>query len=327
MDPRTRFVPLPENRSARQAVDRLARAAGRGADFPLLFVHGPPGAGKSHLAGTAVEHVAQVDPPRTALTLAAAELGRDLLMPPTERRETAREAAGSDLLVLEDVQHLPPAAGDELAAILDRRQARRRATLVTAVRGPAELGHGARLASRLAGGLVVSIPPLGESSRRQLAAALCADRQLRVADDVIGWLARDPGGARPILGGIAHLEVLAKLHPPPLTLAVVMAELPAPESDESPLERIAAQVAERYRVPVKALRGPSRVRNVAWARQVAMSVARSAGFSFPQIGAYFGRDHTTVMHSCAKVAGLAAKDVALARELGELCASTASGAA
>ena len=319
MDPRTRFVPLPENRSAHEAVDRLIQAAARGADFPLLFIHGPPGSGKSHLAATAVERVAQGEPPRTALTLGAAELGRELLMPPTERREAAREAAGADLLVLEDVQHLPPAAGDELAAILDRRQTRRRATLVTAVRGPAELGQRSRLSSRLAGGLVVSIPPLGESSRRQLAAALCEDRKLKVTDDVIAWLARDPGGARPILGGIAHLEALAKLHPPPLTLAVVTAQLPpVPQANESPLERIAIQVAERYRVPVKALRGPSRVKNVAWARQVAMSVARAAGFSFPQIGAYFGRDHTTVMHSCAKVAERAAADVALARELREL---------
>lgn len=325
MDPR--FVPLPENRSAHEAVDRLIAAVIRGADVPLLFVHGPPGSGKSHLAAAAVEQVARAEPPRTAQTLAAAELGRDLLQMPTERRETAREAAGSDLLVLEDVQHLPPAAGDELAAILDRRQARRRVTLITAVRGPAELGQRARLSSRLAGGLVVGISPLAKSSRKLLAAALCQDRQLRVTDDVIGWLARDPGGARPILGAIAHLEALARLHPPPLTLAVVTAELPAMPADESPLERIVAQVAERFRVPVRALRGPSRVRNVAWARQVAMSVARAAGFSFPQIGAFFGRDHSTVMHSCARVAERVATDVALARELRELCAATASGAA
>jgi chromosomal replication initiator protein len=313
-----RFVPLPENRSARQAVDRLAEAARRGADFPLLFLHGPPGSGKSHLAATLVESVAQGEPPRTAQTVAAAEIGRDLLQLPTDRRAVAREAVGCDLLVIEDVQHLPPAAGDELAAILDRRQARRRATLVTAVRGPAELSLPARLTSRLAGGLVVGIPPLGEASRRQLAGALCEDRRLKVTDDVIGWLARDPGGARPILGRIAHLEALAKLHPPPLTLAVVTAELPAVPDDESPLERIAARVAERHRVSVKALRGSSRVRNVAWARQVAMSVARAAGFSFPQIGAYFGRDHSTVMHSCAKVAELAAGDAGLANELDEL---------
>jgi chromosomal replication initiator protein len=269
--------------------------------------------------GTLVESVATSEPPRTAQVLAAAELGRDLLQPPIERRAVAREAVGCDLLVIEDVQHLPPAAGDELAGILDRRQARRRATMVTAVRGPAELGHLARLESRLAGGLVVGISPLSEASRRQLAAALCEDRQLRVDEDVIAWLARDPGGARPILGGIAHLEALAKRRPPPLTLDMVRKELPAaPDPEGSPLERIAERVAERFQIPVKALRGPSRIKNVAWARQVAMSVARSAGFSFPQIGAFFGRDHSTVMHSCAKVGERAAADAGLAKELREL---------
>src|SRR5947209_3221080 len=176
MDPR--FVPLPENRSAGQAVDRLTEAVARGAEFPLVYLHGPPGSGKSHQANTLIERVAQGE--RSAQTLAAAELGRELLRPPVERREVSREAVGTDLLVIEDVQHLPPAAGGELAAILDRRQARRRATLVTAVRGPAELEHASRLTSRLAGGLVVGIPPLSEPSRRQLAAALCADRQLKV---------------------------------------------------------------------------------------------------------------------------------------------------
>jgi chromosomal replication initiator protein len=175
------------------------------------------------------------------------------------------------------------------------------------------------LTSRLAGGLVVGISPLSEASRQQLAAALCEDRQLRVDDDVVAWLARDPGGARPILGGIAHLEALAKRHPPPLTLDILKKELPAaPDPEGSPLERIAEKVAERFRVPVKALRGPSRVKNVAWARQVAMSVARSTGFSFPQIGAFFGRDHSTVMHSCAKVGERAAEDAGLAKELREL---------
>jgi chromosomal replication initiator protein len=167
---------------------------------------------------------------------------------------------------------------------------------------------------------VVNIPPLSEPSRRQLAAALCADRQLKVTDDVITWLARDPGGARPIIGGIARLVALARLHPPPLSLSAVMDELPVVTDDASPLERIVERVAERYRVSVKTVRGPSRVRNVAWARQVAMSVARSAGFSFPQIGAFFGRDHSTVMHSCAKVTERAADDIAVAQEIRDLAA-------
>ena len=317
MDALDRFVVLPENRSALRAVEQVAA----GAEFPLLFLHGPPGSGKSHLAAGLVERMIQAHPAKTAQSAAAAELGRALLQLPQDRRPVSREAAAADLLILEDVQHLQPAAGDELAYILDRRQARRKPTVVTAVRGPADLNATARLNSRFVGGLVVGIAPLGEPSRRELAARLCEEHGLKVGDDVLGWLARDPGGARPILGAIARLEALARRHPV-LTLPVVTAELPDVADDQSPLERLATRVAARFRVAPKALRGPSRVRHVVWPRQVAMYVARQAGFSLPAIGAYFGgRDHTTVMHGCQKVAQVAADDARLARELGDLRAS------
>jgi chromosomal replication initiator protein len=316
MDALARFVPLAENRSALRAVEQLAAAAAQGADFPLLFLHGPPGSGKSHLAAGLIERVTQSSPAKTAQTVAAAEFGRAVLQRPQDRQPVLREATGVDLLVIEDVQHLPPAAGDEVAYVLDRRQARRTPTLITASCGPVELNASPRLNSRLVGGLVVGIQPLGEPSRRELATRLCAERGLKVAYDVLGWLARDPGGARPILGGLARLEALAKVHRPPLTLAVVTAEVAEPPDDESPLERLAARVASKFKVSAKALRGPSRERHVVWPRQVAMYVARQAGYSLPRIGAYFGgRDHTTVMHSCDKVARLAADDSRLAQEL------------
>ena len=309
------FVQLPENRSAYAAMKRL----GSGANLPLLVLHGPPGSGKSHLVQSFAVHVTQSDPAKTIQVHPAAELGRALLRPALERREVSRDAIACDLLVIEDLQHLPVAAGDAIAHILDRRQARRRPTVVTAVRGPADIETSPRLASRLTGGLVVAIQPLSESSRRLLATSLCRERDLQVDDDVIAWLARDPGGARPILGSIARLEVLAQKHPPPLTLAQVTKGLPATFEPSSPLYRFAAAVASRFHIDTRSLRGPSRSKNIAWPRQVAMYVARQAGYSFPQIGAYFGnRDHTTAMHSCDKVTRLIANDVALAQEIRDL---------
>jgi chromosomal replication initiator protein len=319
-DALTRFTSLPENRSAHEAVARLAAAfVGRG-DFPLLVLHGPPGSGKSHLVAGLIERVVQTIPDVTAQTAAAAELGRTLLMPPAERQPTVRDLGGCDLLAVEDLQHLPPGAADDLAAILDRRQARRKPTVVTAVRGPADLGLPARLTDRLAGGLVVGIAPLGPASRVQLAQALCSAHEIRVTEEVISWLAQDPGGGRPILGNITRLGALAKLHPPPLSMRVVTAELVAPPvTDGSALDRIATEVAARYRVGVKALKGQSRVANVVWPRQVAMYAARAAGLSLAEIGRYFGgRDHTTVLHACEKVADRLANDPGLGQELRDL---------
>ena len=314
-----RFVQVPENLAAYQAVLRLVSAV----KFPLLLLHGPAGTGKSHLVQALVERFTQADGVRTARVLAAAEVGRALLQPPFERGSVRREAIDCDLLVIEDVQHLQLAAGDEIAHILDRRQARRKFSVITAIRGPADLDAAPRLASRLLGGIVVGIRPLGETSRRELATVLCRDRRLTVTDDVIAWLARDPGGARPILGGIVQLEALAKLHPPPLTMAHVTADLPSePVGGQSALDKLAARVAARFGVDVRSIRGPSRQRQFVWPRQVAMFVARQAGYSFPQIGEYFGgRDHSTVMHGCDKIAEAVNEDYELARQLRELRAT------
>src|SRR5438874_633324 len=99
MDALARFVPLAENRSAHRAVEQLAAAIGHGTDFPLLFLHGPPGSGKSHLAAGLIERVTQANPARTAQTVAAAEFGRSLLQPPQDRLpEGAAELGGRDRL-------------------------------------------------------------------------------------------------------------------------------------------------------------------------------------------------------------------------------------
>ncbi len=76
------------------------------------------------------------------------------------------------------------------------------------------------------------------------------------------------------------------------------------------VENIQRVVSEYFRIPLKELVGPKRTRIYARPRQLAMGLARElTGDSFPEIGmAFGGRDHSTVMHACEKVASLREQD-------------------
>lgn len=51
-------------------------------------------------------------------------------------------------------------------------------------------------------------------------------------------------------------------------------------------------------VPDYEILGESRIREFVRARQYAMWKCREQGYSFPEIGRVFNRDHTTIIHGC-----------------------------
>ena len=69
-------------------------------------------------------------------------------------------------------------------------------------------------------------------------------------------------------------------------------------------------VAEYYKIRVSDLLSPRRSRTITRPRQIAMSLGKElTSHSLPEIGnAFGGRDHTTVLHACRKVAELRDSD-------------------
>src|SRR5438105_13649590 len=160
-----RFVSLPENRLALAAVQELAREFPHRASSPQpLVLHGPSGAGKTHLMAALVREVTRRST-ATVAQLSAADL--DVAQ---ERDELLETAATSDLTTVEDIQLLPERGEERVVHLVEQRLAQRRPTVVTARVGPQKLAEhfSARLTSRLAGGLVVALEPLQPSSRLTL---------------------------------------------------------------------------------------------------------------------------------------------------------------
>src|SRR4051812_38624131 len=210
------FLALPENRSALRAVRLLAKAvrAGRRPPFGPLVLHGPPGTGKTHLTTALLNKLSAGGV--TARAVAVGDAARFSADDPTSGLADP-DLAACDLLVLEDVQLLPPRATDAACDLLDRRLARRRAVVLTANTGPGSLGHlPQRFTSRLAGGLVVQLESPGPAGRRVILAAAAAARNVRLAPDALDWLAGQANGVRPLLGLLNNLAQLAPAYPGPL---------------------------------------------------------------------------------------------------------------
>lgn len=313
-----RVIVLPENRSAVRAAQRLAN--GRLSAASPLLLHGPPGVGKSAVVTTLVS--AYLDNPagHTVRQLIAAELPRKSRTTPDAEMA---EIADCDLLIVEDLQHLPARDVPALSQLLDDRLAHRRPTVLTALSGPAGLSaFPRRFTNRLAAGLVVRLDVPGVASRRILIENFAAARNVRLMPEAIDWMARAADGVRPLIGFVEKLKPVMKGYPTPLTTAQVQEWLiePTVGGSKSRLQRIVSRVAVAFQVKPKEVLGPSRLRAVLLPRQVAMTLARDlTRLPLADIGRHFGgRDHSTVLHAVRKIAALAVADETLAGRLREL---------
>jgi len=318
------FTELTENRSAlaaaRRTLEQLTSSRTTTA-MPLLF-HGLSGTGKTLLTQAMVLDLTHRPDGLTAQVLAAGEIP---LVAADDAAEDVKHLEAVDLLVLEDLQHLPRRKSQSLCRLLDRRAERRRPTVLTSTVGPAALARlPRRLTSRLAAGLVVQLEPIGKDSRRLVLEEAVTAMAIRLAPDALDELTKRTagGGLRPVLGALKQLKILIRSTVVPVTAERLIEILQEQESLStiSQLERILLRSAERFGVkPVEVL-GSSRRKDLVSARQTAIYLARElTDLSLPHLGRFFGnRDHTTILHAHRKIAGLAAADRTLARTLKDL---------
>jgi chromosomal replication initiator protein len=270
-----------------------------------------------------VERIASQYPEAQPRIVVARDLGKLLAGQMADEKKLMPAYRRAEVLVIEDIQHLPTSAAAAITTLLDERNSCRLPTLVTASTGPLDLpGLDARLKNRLVSGLVVRIKALLPLSLGQLARYWCSERGLRLNRDVLEWLiGRARSGPRSLFGDLARVQHLSREFHRPLDVETIEKRLcdNLPEHC-SPVESLADAVAAWFHLKPEQLRLRDRRPSLLWPRQVAMHVVRrQTDLSLAAIGTFFGGcDHTTVLHALRKVAGHIARDPVFARELEEL---------
>jgi len=337
LDPRLTFDTFMVGRSntLAQAAARQVAAAKRGDPvmFNPLYIHSGVGLGKTHLL-QAITWAGNAAGERKVLYLTAEKFMYGFVS--ALRTQTAlafKEALrGIGVLVIDDLQFLQGKSTQAefchtLNALIDAG----RQVVIASDRPPSDLESlDDRVRSRLAGGLVVEMGPLGEELRFEiLKARVMAARSHHPSFDVpltvLGYIAKTvTHNGRDLEGALNRLLAHNKLTGHPVTLEMAEREVRDLIRPQEPkrvkIEDIQRVVARQYNVSRSDLLSSRRTANVVRPRQVAMYLAKTLTLrSLPEIGRRFGgRDHTTVLHAVRKIEHLVGSDSALSEEVDAL---------
>jgi len=180
-----------------------------------------------------------------------------------------------------------------------------------------------RLRSRFEWGLTVDIQPPDFETRIAILRSKAERARREVPGEILNTIARQiQSNIRELEGALTRVLAYADLSGRALTIDMVniaLADMLPQRTTLDPAQVVSA-VASSFGVGKERLLERDRSREVALPRQVAMYLLREVGnISLPQIGeALGGRDHTTVMYACEKVADLIERDDRLRRQVLQL---------
>ena len=177
----------------------------------------------------------------------------------------------------------------------------------------------ARLKSRLQEGVEIKVQPPDLEARKRIVKLKMTEQSLNPEKKVIDFIAETfQTNIRIIEGHIKTIRIHAKSrNTKDITINIVKEALKSKLVARSVIltvDNIKEKVAEHYHLSVKDLESKRRIKPIVIARMMAMKLARDkTGESFPSIGKKFGgKDHTTVMNACKKIAELIEKEPSIA---------------
>lgn len=299
----------------------LARAAARqvaekpGAAYNPLFVYGGVGLGKTHLIHAIGNHLRAHAPESKIRYIHAEQYVSDVVRAYQHKAfdDFKRYYHSLDLLLIDDIQFFSGKnrTQEEFFYAFNALVEAHKQVIITCDTYPKEIsGIENRLISRFGWGLTVAVEPPELEMRVAILLKKADADGLTLDENVAFFIAKHiQSNIRELEGALKRVLAYSRFTGQPITVDLAreaLRDVLASQSRQVSIENIQKTVADYYKIKVSEMYSKKRTRNVARPRQVAMALAKElTQLSLPDIGeAFGGRDHTTVLHACRKIAEL-----------------------
>ena len=318
------FVVGSSNRFAHAAC--LAVAESPAEAYNPLFIYGGVGLGKTHLMH-AIGHYLLAENPKIKINYVTSEAFMNELISAIQTGQTADfrdKYRKVDVLLIDDIQFIAGATStqEEFFHTFNALHTAGKQIIVSSDRPPREIPRlEERLRSRFEWGLIADIQRPDLETRIAILRRRAQDEMIQCDDDVLQLIAtRVESNIRELEGSLTRLSAYASLTGRRIDTALAEDALREVFASHEPrnitCEDVMRVVSSYYNVTPEDLKGPRRNREITVPRQIAMYLCRElTDNSMSRIGdAMGGRDHTTVLHGCDKVA----EDLRTSERLGAL---------
>jgi chromosomal replication initiator protein len=306
-----RFVVGSSNKFAHAAAHQVADAPGK--SYNPLFIYGESGLGKTHLLYAIAHTVHKNHPEYRIVYIKGDTFTNELIQAIREGRnqEFREKYRGADIFLMDDVQFIAgrDSTQEEMFHTFNTLYESKKQIVFTSDRPPKEMMRlEDRLKTRFEWGLLVDIQPPDYETRMAIIKNKAIRMGVELPEPVLQYIAENiTANVRQIEGTVNKIMALRELEGNNVDSSTVVRAVRDMFKDKSDIlpssDVIIREVCKFYGIEENALRGQSRVKDTAVARQVAMYLIRAqTNLSLNDIGREFGnRDHTTVLHAIKRV--------------------------
>jgi chromosomal replication initiator protein len=316
------------NQLAHAAALAVAKAPGKA--YNPLFLYGGVGLGKTHLMQAIGHQVLQQQPGLQVAYISGDTFTYHVVSSIRENRFSAFRSRyrAVDVWLVDDIQFIAAKERTEAEFFqaFNALYEMNKQIIVSSDRPAKELRIlDDRLKSRFEWGLMADLKPADLETRIAILQKKALQEGVAVPEEVIRYIAKVcDANIRILEGALTRVIAASSLTGVEITLALATEQL----KDHSlggklrpvNISQIQKVVASHFQLSVEQLSEAKRTRDLVFARQMAMFLARDLlHSSFPEIAREFGgKDHSTVIHACNKIKDMMERDQQVRALVGEI---------